>query len=272
MKSTNRFQLLCVTMDQSDFSKVSEMNINSNVIFANQCDTTAFKEQIINGCVAKMISTQTRGVGVNRNLALCYADAEICLLADDDVCYIDELEEIVLQEFDSHPQADIIIFNLDTNSEKRRLLQYKKTLRIGKYQKHPWGAVRIAFRLNKVRKANIWFSTLFGGGARFSSGEDSMWIDEAYRKGLSVFVSKYSIGVVNMDDSSWFTGYNDKYYYSKGAFYQASYPKSALIWMIYFAIRTNSFSELSWADRIKWMNNGRYGYKNDLSYEDYLQY
>ena len=69
----NRFEILCVTMHQNDFSKIKEMNIHSNVVFANQCDHTSFEECVINGHYAKMISTQTRGVGINRNFALAYA-------------------------------------------------------------------------------------------------------------------------------------------------------------------------------------------------------
>ena len=45
-----------------------------------------------------MITTETRGVGINRNLALTYAKGEICLFADDDVTYNDDVEERVLAE------------------------------------------------------------------------------------------------------------------------------------------------------------------------------
>lgn len=32
----SKFELLCVTMHQKDFSKIQEMNIHSDVVFANQ--------------------------------------------------------------------------------------------------------------------------------------------------------------------------------------------------------------------------------------------
>ena len=80
-------------MHQSDFSKIKEMNIKSDVIFANQCDHTSYEELEFDGHTAKMISTATRGVGKNRNLALIYASADICLFADDDVTYDDGAEE-----------------------------------------------------------------------------------------------------------------------------------------------------------------------------------
>lgn len=271
MNSKRKFQILCVTMKQKDFSKIEEMNIHSDVIFANQSDTTAYDEKKIENHIAKMITTKTRGVGINRNLALCYADADICLLADDDVKYYDGLEEKIISEFEAHPDADVFIFHLDTDSDVRKLCKYSTTHRIGRFGKHPWGAVRIAFRLNSVRKSNIWFSALFGGGAKYSSGEDSLWIDCAYRAGLCVYVSHYTIGIVNMQDSSWFSGFNQKYYFSKGAFYMASYPKMIGLWMTYFATRTNSFSEIKWKERMKWMHIGAKAYLDNMTYEEYIE-
>ena len=79
----SHFEILCVTMHQKDFSKIEQMNINSDVVFANQADTTSMDELEFNGHRARMITTDTRGVGVNRNLALTYAQGDICLFADD---------------------------------------------------------------------------------------------------------------------------------------------------------------------------------------------
>ena len=40
----SKFEILCVTMRQNDFSKIREMNIHSDVVFANQCDHTSYEE------------------------------------------------------------------------------------------------------------------------------------------------------------------------------------------------------------------------------------
>lgn len=267
----NKFQILCVTMDQIDFSKIKEMNIHSNVIFANQSEDFFYKEHSFENNLAKMITTNTKGVGINRNIALSYADAEICLLADDDIVYLDDLEEIVLKEFKEYPLADIIIFHLQSNSKERVLKKYKKTRCRKKFETRPWGAVRIAFRLNSIKKANLWFTSLFGGGCVFPSGEDSMWIDAAFKSNLRVYVSDKTIGNINMNESSWFTGFNNKYYYAKGAFYQASYPHMYKIWMLYFAIRTRKMTNLSFKERVKWINNGKQGYKLMMTFDDYVK-
>ena len=121
MKINKRFQILCATMHQKDFSKIKEMNINSDILYANQSDSTWYKKKAIDGYIAEMITTQTRGLGNNRNIALMYATADICLLADDDVTYYDGYEDKIMSAFGRHPEADMIIFNLDSNSADRKV-------------------------------------------------------------------------------------------------------------------------------------------------------
>ena len=256
----SRFEILCVTMHQKDFSKIEQMNIHSDVVFANQADRTCFEEKEFDGHLARMITTDTRGVGINRNLALTYAKGEICLFADDDVTYDDDVEERVLAEFDDHPDADIIIFHLDTDSDRKQI-KYNETKKCSRFCKMPWGGVRIAVRLSSIRKANIWFTTLFGGGCIFPSGEDSMWLTDARKKGLTFYVSKETIGKVDFENSTWFSGFDEKMYYGKGAFYQAAHTKTKLLWMLYFAVRTTKRSDLNFSQKIKWMKDGSKGYK-----------
>ena len=256
-----RFEILCVTMHQNDFSKLDEMNIHSDVVFANQCDRTAYDECEFDGHTAKMISTQTRGVGINRNTALMYATAEICLFADDDVKYVDNVEQLVLSEFDAHPDADVFIFNLDTDDTSRPQKKYFQTKKCSRYCRMPWGGVRIAVRLSSLRKANVWFTTLFGGGCPFPSGEDSLWLTDARRKGLTFYVSKETIGTVSFENSTWFSGYGEKYYRGKGAFYAAAHPKTFWLWMNYFVFRTKGKGTLTNAQKRALMKQGREDYK-----------
>ncbi len=269
MNSKNKFEILCVTMHQKDFSKIKEMNIRSNVVFANQADTTAYDEIEFEGKKARMITTATRGVGINRNLALTYADADICLFADDDVKYVDNMEKLVLDEFDKHPDADVFIFHLDTDDAKRKQVRYAKTRKHGRFERMPWGGVRIAVRISSVKKANVWFTTLFGGGCIFPSGEDSMWLLEAKRKGLKFYVSENTIGTVSFEESTWFTGADEKFYFGKGAFYAAVHPKIISLWMLYFALRTRGAGNLSFSEKMRWMKIGRRCYTDMISFDEY---
>ena len=265
----SKFQILCVTMNQNDFSKLKEMNVHSDIVYANQCGRTAFEEIEFEGHKAKMISTNTRGVGINRNLALTYADSEICLFADDDVCYKDDAEQKILAEFENHPDADVIIFHFDSNDPHRKPPKYNETKKWPKFATTPWGAVRIAFRLNAVRKANVWFTTLFGGGCLFPSGEDSMWLKDLRKAGLTFYVSKETIGTVSYETSTWFTGYDEKYFYGVGACFTGINHRTTMFKYMYMALRTRGRGKLSISDKFYWMKQGKKGYNEMLSFEDY---
>lgn len=267
----SKFEILCVTMHQTDFSRIREMNIHSDVVFANQADRTEYAQLAFEGHTARMITTDTRGVGINRNLGLMYAQGEICLFADDDVTYHDDMEDRVVAEFEAHPDADIIIFHLDTDSDRKQV-KYDRTKKCSRFCRMPWGAVRVAFRLHSVKKGNLWFTTLFGGGCLFPSGEDSMWLAEARKKGLVLYVSKETIGTISFEDSTWFTGFDEKMYYGKGAFYQAVYPKTYGLWMAYFLLRTYGYGTLSLTEKVQWMRRGKTGYQKMISFEQWKKY
>jgi glycosyltransferase involved in cell wall biosynthesis len=245
------------------------MNIHSDVVFANQCDRTSYDEYEFDGYTAKMISTATRGVGINRNLALMYASAEICLLADDDVRYHDDMAERVIAEFSAHPDADVIIFHLETDDPVRKQPKYNKTKRWSKFKGLPWGTFRVAIKLESVKKFNVWFSPLFGGGAIFPSGEDSMFLMSLRRAGLNFYVSKETIGSVSFETSTWFTGRDEKYFYAKGVFYKAAHPKTTFLWMLYFALKIKN-TELTFSQKMKWMRYGTDGYRKMLSFESFV--
>ena len=265
------FEILCVTMHQKDFSKLEAMNIHSDVVFANQCDCTAYEEKTFAGHRAKMISTATRGVGVNRNLALLYASADICLLADDDVIYRDDMEQRVLAEFAAHPDADIFVFNYDETDPVRMQKNYSRTKKRRGLFRMPWSAFQIAFCRSAQRKANLWFSTLYGGGCIFPCGEDSKWFLDAKRAGLTFYVSKEIIGSVSYETSTWFSGFDQRYFYGKGVYAYAAHERTFWLWKWYYLLRLRKFGTLPQSLRLKWLGKGKQGYKELLSYEEYCK-
>ena len=264
----SKFEILCVTMHQTDFSKIKEMNIHSDVFFANQADKTEFAEMEFEGHKARMLTTDTRGVGVNRNLALMYASAEIVLLSDEDMHYTDTYMEDILEEFDAHPDADVMIFNIGTIGKGRSQKRNKRTKKIGPLSRMPYGAPRIALRLDSVRKNNTWFTTLFGGGCKYTNGEDSIFLTQLRRAGLKLYVSNVHIGDVDVSDSSWFCGANEEFYFNKGAYLKAVHPKSLLLYDLYFVTRVKS--AISVKERWKWLRNGNRAFSKGLSFADYV--
>src|SRR5699024_10791341 len=119
---------------------------------------------------AKMYSFDEQGIGRSRNTALYRANADICLLADDDLKYYPKYDSIILNEFKKNPKADIIVFDLNFISVITRSSNKNEKVTKLNFMKH--GGPKIAFRREKLLEKNISFSLLFGGGAKYGSGED----------------------------------------------------------------------------------------------------
>ena len=96
-----------------------------------------------------------------------------------------------------------------------------------------------------------------------------MWLTDARRKGLTFYVSSQTIGKVSFEESTWFTGFDEKMFYGKGAFYQAAHPKTLYLWILYFALRTRKLSALSMGEKFRMMHQGAKGYRNTVSYSQW---
>ena len=114
-----KVQVLVAALNQSNHSLLERMNIQSDVIVGNQCDENSIEKFIYNGFSAIYLNFSERGVGLNRNNALMRADADYCLFADDDMVYIDNYPQIVINAFNKNPKADILIFNIKENKSSR---------------------------------------------------------------------------------------------------------------------------------------------------------
>lgn len=262
-----KVQVLCVTMNQEDLSLVERLNVSSDIIITNQTNRTSVIQETYPWGSAKMISTETRGVGCNRNLAFLYSHGEILLLADDDMNYTDTYASDVVKEFEEHPDADVFIFNIVSTNGKRRQKQNKKTKKLTRFSRLPYGGPRIAIRKSSWEKSNVWFTTLFGGGAKYTNGEDSLFLIELRKKGLNIYVSDKCIGEINMEDSSWYKGANEEFYFNKGALCSSVYSSILVhIKKFYFALRVDS--DLSFSKRLKYFSEGVKAYKEGKTYQD----
>ena len=259
-----RLQVLVATMHQQDLSLFDKMNLQCDAVIANQ----AGRNEIIVSEGRKMITTATRGVGLNRNIALLAADADIVLFADDDVVYYDGLEENVLKAFRENPKADVMIFGMDMMKngqvhEKRHL----KNGRLRVWKSMRFGTYRIAARRQALLRCAIMFNQNFGGGCPFSSGEDSLFLKACFDRGLRVFGNEYVLGTCAKDSSSWFTGYHEKYFYDKGVLMYYLFPRIPRLMALYFAIHFKRKSDLTMMHRVKWMLRGA---RNGKSLQPYM--
>ena len=256
-------------MHQKDLSIAQRMNIRCGAVIANQAD----REEILNETneygEIKMVTTSTRGVGLNRNVALLAATADILLFSDDDVVYHDDMPQEVLKAFAQLPSADVIVFGMDMlQGGKIVERRHSDTRRLHVWDSMRFGTYRIAVRRQAVIDHNLTFHQRFGGGCPFSAGEDSLFLKACFDHKLKVYSHSYTLGTCCKDTSSWFVGYNAKYFYDKGVLLRKLFPHSAYLAALYFGVRFKRKTDLGVFRRLRLIYSGVRNGKKMVPYRE----
>ena len=250
-------QTLVSVVNENTKMLAEKMHLETDAIIINQCDTNTYEQYDFNGHTIKCYSFAEIGVGLSRNNALLRATADIILFSDEDIVFRDNYEEKILQEFQQHPQADMIVFNFDVN-EERRTYYNKEWKRVHLFNCGRYPTFSFAIRTEKMHKKNITYSLLFGGGAKYSNGEDSLFIRECIKKGLQVYASPQVIGKEEGRPSTWFHGYNEKFFFDRGVLYHYLYGHLAYVLAIRFLLkhRNQMCKEIPCKEALKLMKKG----------------
>ncbi len=229
---TMKLQVLVTTMHATDFSQVEKMNLRDvDVVIANQTNRCAYEEKDFpeRNVHAVMVSTNTTGASLNRNIALAYASAKVVLFADDDMEFVDGFAQEVADEFQKCPDADAIKFYCESTNKDRPLSykcpeQLKKTKMRGIMSA---GVPALAVKKDFLDKYNINFPNGIGPGREYAFGEDSVFYYEMFKQKPTVYRSTRFIAYIKQEDSSWFTGYDEHYFFTVGYNYGHIYGKAA---------------------------------------------
>ena len=259
-------QVLVAAMRQKDFSLVEKMNIRCEAVIANQSDCNKFSEIKTEYGEVAMITTDTRGVGLNRNIALLASKADILLLSDDDMEYNDDMPEKVVEAFKNNPEADVIIFSVDYIKNGEITERRNVCRRLHLWNTMRFGTCSVAVRRSSIINNNITFNQCFGGGCEFSAGEDSLFLKSCFDSGLKVFSDSYVLGRCCKDTSTWFNGYNEKYFYDKGVLVRKLFPKTAYLMALYFGANFKRDTDIGLLKRLNLVYRGVYAGKKMTPY------
>lgn len=214
-----KVQVLVAAMHQTDHSLLEKMNIQSDVIVANQCDRNSIEDFQWQDHQIRYLNFAERGVGLNRNNALMRATGDICLFADDDMVYVDGYPQIVQKAFQEIPDADVIIFNLIEPVKTRYVIP--KVTRVNYLNFLRYGTARVAVRYSAVKANGIYFNQCFGGGTEHCHGEDNLFLAACLQKGLKMYAYPADIATLTEErESSWNAGYDEKYLRDQGVLYR----------------------------------------------------
>lgn len=214
----------------------ARMNIGCDAVIVNQCDENGVRDITHEDHNIRIISSTGRGVGRSRNTGLLEVDTPYFLIGDEDIVYKDGYADAVINAFEAHPEADVLLFNVE-QSTGRSTYHSGSYGRVRFYNCGRYPAYSIAMRTDAWLNANVWFSLLFGGGAKYAAGEDSLFLMDLLRKGVRIYHMPVCLGRESDRESTWFRGFDDKYFRDRGRLYRSLYGHFAPVMSIYFLFR-----------------------------------
>ena len=217
-----RLQMLISGMNLDTTHVAENMKLEADAIVINQTDSFGFEEYQYKEHRIKIYCMNEKGVGLSRNNALLRADGDIVLFSDEDIVYNEGYAKAVLDAFEANPDIDMIFFNFDV-AEDRQTYHIEKKGRIRSYNCGRYPTYSLAVRREVLHKKGITFSLLFGGGAKYSNGEDSLFIKQCIKSGMKALALPVTLGREVPRPSTWFNGYTDKFFYDRGVLYKALY-------------------------------------------------
>lgn len=251
-------QLLVSALEKEPLKLADEMQIESDAIIVNQTDHYAYESIKYKGNYSlRCFSMQERGVGLSRNHALLRADHDISLFSDEDIVYEPGYEKLVLDAFAAHPEADMLLFVVKA-APGRETYQITKFGRVRSFNCGRYPTYSFAIRTKEVHRRNITFSLLFGGGAPYSNGEDSLFIRECIKKGMKVYKIPTQIGVERERESTWFKGFNRKFFFDRGVLYRHLYGRLEKPMALRFLLahKEEMCKDISWRQAYRMMCEG----------------
>ena len=214
------FELLLSCINQKDFSIIERSRIQSDVLIVNQYCSIKKEEKLpyletqeIGGFFCRKYNVQEKGISRSRNFAIRNAQADICLLADDDEEFCSQYREMILSSFERYPYADILIFRIGNRPKKVRTtfhpVYFPEILRVSSCQ--------IAFRRKRVIEKKIVFDEDMGAGTGNGAEEEIKFLLECLKQKLKIFNVPVTIAMMQENNhSTWFYGYNEVFFENRG--------------------------------------------------------
>lgn len=241
---------------------IETMKIECPAVLVNQCGRVSVDLLERETGDVRVYSMDEKGVGKSRNMALSKGQGDILLFADEDIVYDPGYAERVLGEFEAHPEADVLFFNVRVCEERRTYWNsdYKRVhiWNAGRYPAYSIAIRKEALNAAASKKESIGFSELFGGGARYSCGEDSLFIRDLLKARLKLYRTPAEIGEEIQRPSTWFRGYDAKYFFDRGVLFHCLYGVFAFPMGVRYVLtkRKVMCRDISWKQALKEINKG----------------
>lgn len=251
------FNILVSTMNDK-FMLRKDIVLDKKYLIINQVNDN-YKS---NYKASNIFSIKEKGLSKSRNKALELCDGDIALISDDDVEYVENLQEIIIRAFEENRDADIITFQIKTPDEKL----FKENYKIFQFTHNiktimRVSSIEIAFRVKSIKENKIKFDEKFGLGTNYPTGEEAIFLYGAMKKGLKIIYVPIPIVYHPKESSGGMFKNNPILIKAKGAmFYRIFGIKSYLISLL-FAYKKYKMSNYSFFEFFSYMLEGIKKYK-----------
>ena len=255
------FQVLLSAMLLKDESYVDSLNITGDAVVINQCDR--YDERVCHRTSIKgneqtitYIETRERGLSRSRNMAIGRAEADICILCDNDVEYLPDYETRIMDGFARHPDADLIVFYI--KRKEKPVPNFKRSKRMRHISVLKIFSPEIAFKRKSIE--GLHFDERFGAGSgKYIRGEENIFLYDCLKKGLKIYYEPVMIAELREVESTWFRGYDKDFFISRGANYAAMTRWCSYILIWQYALRKGDLyrGTMSFFEVLKYMLKGR---------------
>ncbi|MBO4106824.1 glycosyltransferase [Streptococcus suis] len=252
--------VLVATLEHENIDQLlMEMNLSTvESIVINQSRSARDETSVLQREQATIVHSRRLGLSASRNEALSYANSgAICQVADDDLVFVDNYQEIVNRAYQEYPDADIIIFYVDFENhaiKRPRLskgkLSYLDAMRVS--------SVQISFKKSSFEKVGLSFDERFGIGAQYGSGEETILLFDALGKGLKIYSYPEKIASLRDRESHWDRSNTPENCRKRGAIYKRMTKRWYWLLILQFAIRKRKMMlpEISMVQNIRYMLQG----------------
>jgi len=236
-KTNLRLEILISTMNRNSLDFLEKLFPNSsfknfNLLIINQ--TTKTCVLVSKYANVRVINSFAKGLTNSRNLALENAKGSICLIADDDVIYHPNFDDIIIKSFDTHTEADVITFKMK-DLEGKDFKTYENSKWHDLKSLKQVNSVTVAFKLEKIKASNVQFNPNFGLGSTFETADEYIFLRDCLKADLKLwFQSQYLLS--HDRDSSGRAKGSNRLVFARGALFYKYYGCKGYLKLIHYLL------------------------------------
>lgn len=211
-----------------------------------------------------VINTKTKGISVNRNIGL---DAvkntnAIAIIADDDVSYVEDFQEIIQRSVIENSNSELFRFKILSNEKSYKNYETNSFTLVGDSIQNrrkllTFSSIEIAFKTEIIKKYQLKFNENFGiGSGKYIGGEEIFFLLDALQKGATIqYIPQF---LVQHPFESSGKKYSEKLLQTFAVLYKRVFGFWAKIFILYFVLKKykilkNNNISLQKAIKIMWI-------------------